>query len=109
MTHSSANVLSADSGSMKSDHRFPWKWWLKDFPMIAKHDRTVFSCFSCGGGSSMGYKLAGYFMVGCCEIDPRMMEIYKKNLHTLHPYCMDVRDFLKVEDLPERLKIEKKV
>ena len=103
MTHSSANVLSADSGSMKSDHRFPWKWWLKDFPMIAKHDRTVFSCFSCGGGSSMGYKLAGYFMVGCCEIDPRMMEIYKKNLYTLHPYCMDVRDFLNVEDLPEEL------
>ena len=103
MTNSSANVQFADSGSMKSDHRFPWKWWLKDLPMVAKHDHTVFSCFSCGGGSSMGYKLAGYYMVGCCEIDPRMMEIYKKNLSPLHPYCMDVRDFLKVEDLPEEL------
>lgn len=103
MTNSRVNVRSADSGSMKSDHRFPWKWWLKDLPMVAKHDHTVFSCFSCGGGSSMGYKLAGYYMVGCCEIDPRMMEIYKKNLSPLHPYCMDVRDFLKVEDLPEEL------
>ena len=102
MTHSAVNVRSADSDSMKS-HRFPWKWWLKDLPMIAKHDHTVFSCFSCGGGSSMGYKLAGYYMVGCCEIDPRMMEIYKKNLHTEHAYCMDVRDFLKVEDLPGEL------
>lgn len=103
MTSSSANVRSADSGSMRNDHRFPWKWWLKDLPMVAKHDHTVFSCFSCGGGSSMGYKLAGYYMVGCCEIDPRMMEIYKKNLHPEHAYCMDVRDFLKVDDLPEEL------
>lgn len=103
MTNSSANARSAGSGSMRSDHRFPWKWWLKDMPKISKHYKTVFSCFSCGGGSSMGYKLAGYYMVGCCEIDPRMMEIYKKNLNPLHPYCMDVRDFLKVEDLPEEL------
>lgn len=100
MTNSSANVRSADSGSMKSDHRFPWKWNLADLKDVPQNGKTVFSCFSCGGGSSMGYKLAGYYMVGCCEIDPRMMEIYKKNLHPEHAYCMDVRDFLKVEDLP---------
>lgn len=103
MTHSTANVLSADSGSTKSDHRFPWKWDLADLPKVPKNGKTVFSCFSCGGGSSMGYKLAGYHMVGCCEIDPRMMEIYKKNLHPLRHFCMDVRDFLKLEDFPEDL------
>lgn len=103
MTSSSANVRSAGSGSTRSEHRFPWKWWLKDMPRIAKHGKTVFSCFSCGGGSSMGYKLAGYDVIGCCEIDPRMMEIYKKNLHPEHAYCMDVREFLKVEDLPGEL------
>lgn len=103
MTNSSANVRSADSGSMKSDHRFPWKWNLADLMNVESNGKTVFSCFSCGGGSSMGYKLAGYRMVGCCEIDPRMMEIYKRNLSPLHQYCMDVRDFLKVEELPEEL------
>ena len=103
MTSSSANVRSADSGSMKSDHRFPWKWNLADLKDVKSNGKTVFSCFSCGGGSSMGYKLAGYQMVGCCEIDPRMMEIYKKNLHPLYPFCMDVRDFLNVEDLPDEL------
>lgn len=100
MTSSSANVRSADSGSTRNDHRFPWKWNLTDLMDVKSNGKTVFSCFSCGGGSSMGYKLAGYQMVGCCEIDPRMMEIYKKNLHPLFPYCMDVREFLNVEDLP---------
>lgn len=103
MTNSSANVRSADSGSMKSDHLFPWKWNLSDLEKVEKNGKNVFSCFSCGGGSSMGYKLAGFTVVGCCEIDPRMLEIYKANLHPLHPYCMDVRDFLKVDDLPEEL------
>lgn len=103
MTGLNARARSADSGSTKNNHRFPWKWYLKDIPMVTKHEHTVFSCFSCGGGSSMGYKLAGYHMVGCCEIDPRMMEIYKANLHPEHPFCMDVRDFLNVEDLPDEL------
>ena len=94
MTNLSANVRSADSASTRSEHRFPWKWWLKDMPRIAKHGKTVFSCFSCGGGSSMGYKLAGYDVIGCCEIDPRMLKIYKANLHPQYAYEMDVRDFL---------------
>lgn len=57
------------------------------------------------GGSSMGYKLAGYTVVGNCEIDPDMMKIYKRNNHPKHPFLMDVRDFLKFpdEELPEEL------
>ena len=98
MTNLSASARFADSSSTKSDHRFPWKWWLRDLPKIPKNDKTVFSCFSCGGGSSMGYKLAGFHVVGCCEIDPRMIEIYKKNLAPRWHYCMDVRDFVKIPD-----------
>ena len=94
MTHSNANVLSADSGSMKSEHRFPWKWYLSDLDKVRKNGKNVFSCFSCGGGSSMGYKLAGFNVIGCCEIDPRMLKIYKANLHPRYAYEMDVRDFL---------------
>ncbi len=102
MTNSSANVRFADSGSMKSDHRFPWKWNLNDLGKVEKNGKNVFSCFSCGGGSSMGYKLAGFTVVGCCEIDPRMLEIYKANLHPRLPYQADVRDFVNM-DLPEEL------
>ncbi|MBR3795769.1 MAG: DNA cytosine methyltransferase [Clostridia bacterium] len=53
----------------------------------------------------MGYKLAGYDVVGNVEIDPRMMRVYQKNNHPRHPFLMDVRDFLKIpdEELPEEL------
>ena len=34
-----------------------WKWSFKDYPK-EKNGLKVFSCFSCGGGSTMGYKLA---------------------------------------------------
>lgn len=53
----------------------------------------------------MGYKLAGYDVIGNVEIDPRVMEIYKKNNHPKYPYLMDVRDFLKIPDneLPDEL------
>jgi len=94
MTDSSVSARSADSGSTRSDHRFPWKWYLSDLEKVQKNGKRVFSCFSCGGGSSMGYKLAGFDVVGCCEIDPRMVEIYRKNLHPSLVYCMDVREFL---------------
>lgn len=65
---------------------------------------TVFSTFACGGGSSMGYKRAGYRVLGNCEIDPRIAAVYKKNLHPKHSYVMDIRDFNKIDDLPDELR-----
>lgn len=44
---------------------------------------SVFSCFSGGGGSTMGYLLAGFDVVGGCEIDPKMAECYRANLSGL--------------------------
>ena len=52
-----------------------WKWTFADYPK-EKNGLKVFSCFACGGGSTMGYKLAGCEVLGCVEIDPRMNEIY---------------------------------
>ena len=52
-----------------------WKWSFKDYPE-EKNGLSVFSCFSCGGGSTMGYKLAGCDVIGNCEIDPEMNELY---------------------------------
>lgn len=104
MTNLNANARAAASNST-AEHRFPWKWYLSDLAKVQKNGLTVFSCFSCGGGSSMGYKLAGYDVIGNVEIDPRVMEVYRKNNHPKYPYLMDVRDFLKIPDadLPEEL------
>ena len=70
-----------------------WKWTMaKDYP-TEKNGLKVFSCFACGGGSTMGYKLAGCEVFGCCEIDPKMNEVYVKNHHPKYNFLMDIRDF----------------
>lgn len=69
---------------------------------VPKHGHSVFSCFACGGGSSMGYKLSGYDVIGCCEIDPRVNAVYRENLHPRYNFICDVRD-LKNASLPEDL------
>lgn len=51
----------------------------------------------------MGYKRAGYTVLGCCEIDPAMMRIYKANHHPKYAFEMDVRDFAAMDEYPEEL------
>lgn len=81
-----------------------WKWTFADYPK-EKNGLKVFSCFACGGGSTMGYKLAGCEVVGCCEIDPQMNKVYVKNHHPKHNFLMDIRDFNKIpnDQLPKEL------
>ena len=43
-------------------HKFDYRWTLAD-ANFTKDKGTVFSCFACGGGSSMGYKLAGFDVI----------------------------------------------
>lgn len=74
-----------------------WKWTFADYPK-EKNGLKVFSCFACGGGSTMGYKLAGCEVLGCCEIDPKMNKVYVKNHNPKHNYCMDIRAFNKLHD-----------
>lgn len=79
-----------------------WKWNLADgYPQT--NGLKVFSCFACGGGSTMGYKLAGCEVLGCCEIDPKMNELYVANHHPKYNYCEDIREFNKRDDLPHEL------
>lgn len=82
---------------------FDWKWNLAD--LNPDKDVSVFSTFSCGGGSTMGYKKAGFRVLGNVEIDSRMNEIYKRNHHPKFNYNMDLRKFNEIpkEDLPEEL------
>ena len=95
------------TGSSISDmHRFPYRWRLSDgFPAegMRYHGRKVLSCFSGGGGSSMGYKLAGYDVVGGVEIDGRMADCYERNLKPRFLFRGDIRDLVAAEGLPEEL------
>ena len=87
-------------------HKFPYKWYLKDgYPAkgIDKNNLNVFGTFICGGGSSMGYKLAGYNHLGGVEIDPPIADVYKTNHSPRHLYCEDIREFNKRKDLPKEL------
>ena len=81
-----------------------WKWTFADYPK-EKNGLKVFSCFACGGGSTMGYKLAGCEVLGCCEIDPKMNEVYQKNHNPKYNFLMDIREFNKLpnEEIPEEL------
>lgn len=89
-----------------SKHLFPYKWYLKDgYPAsgIAKHGCKVFGTFICGGGSTMGYKLAGFDHLGGVEIDKKVAVVYKANHSPKYLYNEDIRDFVKRTDLPDEL------
>jgi DNA (cytosine-5)-methyltransferase 1 len=82
-------------------HKFPYRWTLKD-ALFTKDKGKVFSCFACGG-ASMGYKLAGYDVIGCNEIDPRMMYAYCQNHNPRFPFLEPIQDFKNRADLPPEL------
>lgn len=83
-------------------HKFAYKWTLKD-ANFTKDKGKVFSCFACGGGSTMGYKLAGFDVIGCNEIDNRMMYIYCKNHNTKFHFLEPIQTFKERTDLPPEL------
>lgn len=96
-------MLGNEYNEYKTKESNDWKWSFKDYPPT--NNLKVFSCFACGGGSSMGYKLAGYDVIGDLEIDRRMNNIYVKNHNPKLNYLMDIREFNKIpnEQLPREL------
>lgn len=87
-------------------HLFPYSWKLADgYPAkgLTANGLKVFGTFICGGGSSMGYKLAGYEHLGGVEIDEKVSEIYARNHHPKYLYTEDLRIFNQREDLPDEL------
>ncbi len=83
-------------------HRFNYEWTLAD-AKFTKDKGTVFSCFACGGGSTMGYKLAGFDVLGCNEIDTKMIEAYKANHNPKYAYLEPIQTFKLRKDLPKEL------
>jgi len=53
----------------------------------------------------MGYKLAGFTVLGGVEIDPMMMDLYKKNHAPEHSYLMGVEEFKNIpnNEIPSEL------
>ncbi|WP_276880480.1 DNA cytosine methyltransferase [Bacteroides heparinolyticus] len=87
---------------MNNQHKYPYRWTLAD-ANFTKDKGKVFSCFACGGGSTMGYKLAGFDVIGCNEIDSRMMDVYCRNHGPKFPFIEPIQEFKKREDLPDEL------
>jgi DNA (cytosine-5)-methyltransferase 1 len=51
----------------------------------------------------MGYKLAGFDVIGCNEIDPKMAEAYKTNHNPKYCFVEPIQTFKLRNDLPEEL------
>lgn len=77
-------------------------WTLDALGKAKSNGLKVMSTFSCGGGSSMGYKLAGCDVIAANDIDPEMAWHYKRNLKPKHYFLCPIRDLITV-DLPNEL------
>lgn len=95
------NELAVNFPNLREHESTDWKWSFKDYP--EKNGIKVFSCFACGGGSTMGYKLCGCEVLGDLEIDTRVNSVYVKNHHPKYNFVMDIREFNKLDNLPEEL------
>lgn len=85
-----------------SEHKYKFDWSFSD-TTFTKDKGQVFSCFACGGGSTMGYKLAGFDVIGCNEIDYRMMKVYRENHSPKYSFLEPIQEFKKKENLPDEL------
>jgi len=91
---------------METAHKFPYRWNLSDgYPAkgIEYHGKKVFGTFICGGGSTMGYKLAGYNHLGGVEFDAKVAAVYRKNHNPKYLFVEDIREFNKRKDIPAEL------
>ncbi len=77
-------------------------WNLSDLRSVKPNGIKVMSTFACGGGSSMGYKLAGCEIVAANDIDPEMAWHYKANLNPPNYFLCPIRDLI-TADLPQEL------
>lgn len=79
-----------------------YNWKLSE-TVFTKDKGKVFSCFACGGGSTMGYKLAGFDVIGANDIDTKMAEVYKANHNPKYYFLESITELAKRKDLPEEL------
>lgn len=101
LTNLSLSINAQDAGlSLMNKSKFAWN--LSDLANVQSNGISVMTTFSCGGGSSMGYKLAGCDVMAANDIDPEMAWHYKKNLKPKHYFLCPISDLLTAE-LPDEL------
>lgn len=86
-----------------TENIFPLEWNLSDSLVVPYHGKRVFGTFVCGGGSTMGYKLAGYEHLGGVEFTEHYSKVYKANHKPRYFYLEDIRKFNDRDDLPDEL------
>jgi DNA (cytosine-5)-methyltransferase 1 len=87
-------------------HKFPFYWKLATgYPAagIEPNNLKVFGTFICGGGSTMGYKLAGFDHLGGVEVDQRISDVYQANHKPRHLFTEDIRLFTARKEFPAEL------
>ncbi len=81
-------------------------WSIAELDGVPSNGLKVMSTFSCGGGSSMGYKLAGCDVIAANDIDPEMAWHYKRNLNPEHYFLCPIRDLLTTDLQPELFDLD---
>ena len=69
----------------------------------SQRTKALYSVVLPVGGSSMGYKLAGFDVVGCNEIDKRVMDLYEKNHHPRYAFLEPIQQFKERTAFPDAL------
>lgn len=77
-------------------------WLLSDLETVPKNGLKVMSTFSCGGGSTMGYKLAGCDVIAANDIDPVMKQNYELNFNPNYFFNCLIKDLVN-KKLPDEL------
>lgn len=70
----------------------PFRWKLADLAAVPKNGAKVLTTFSCGGGSTMGYKLEGFDVIGANDIDPVMAAHYQRNHKPKHYFLCPINE-----------------
>ena len=84
----------------------PHAWNLTDLATVRGNGVKVMSTFACGGGSSMGYKLAGCEVVAANDIDHEMAWHYKLNIKPKHYFLCPIADLLTCDLPPELFELD---
>ncbi|MFV0365718.1 MAG: DNA cytosine methyltransferase [Mangrovibacterium sp.] len=87
---------------------YSYRWKLAD-ANFSKDKGKVFSCFACTGGSTMGYKLAGFDVIGFNEIDMRMGEVYVRNHKPVSTLVASEGSKMTLYEEPRRMNIKEMI
>lgn len=75
---------------------------MADLTSVHSRGLKVMSTFACGGGSSLGYKRAGFEVIAANDIDPDMAWHYKRNIAPRWFFECPIRELL-TKELPSEL------